>query len=158
MLANIARATSVRNSQCYTSGRYASRMTRRTQLNRLVAERAKGSQAELATLLGRSASVIWQYLSGHREMGEKFARHVEAKLHLPRGWMDQPDPATSPPPESNSPLDTTRLPASAAVSTPDISSAEAQWLDLYRALPEAQRTALAQAAMALIQNNKETKE
>jgi hypothetical protein len=44
-------------------------------------------------MVHRSPPVIWQYLSGHREMGEKFARHIEKCLRLPAGWMDHPSDA-----------------------------------------------------------------
>ena len=44
-------------------------------------------------MVHRTPPVIWQYLSGHREMGEKFARHIEKCLRLPAGWMDQPHDA-----------------------------------------------------------------
>ncbi len=40
-------------------------------------------------MVQRTPPVIWQYLSGHREMGEKLARHIERCLRLPAGWMDQ---------------------------------------------------------------------
>jgi hypothetical protein len=42
-------------------------------------------------MIGRSPAVVWQYLSGHREMGEQLARHIERKLSLPKGWMDDSD-------------------------------------------------------------------
>lgn len=61
------------------------------RLRRLVNERFGGNQAELARAVGRSPSLVWQYLSGHREIGEKFARHVERCLGLPRFWLDRED-------------------------------------------------------------------
>ena len=64
-------------------------MDRRARLRRLVNERFGGNQAELARAIGRSPSLVWQYLSGHREIGEKFARHVERCLGLPRFWLDR---------------------------------------------------------------------
>ena len=66
-------------------------MDRRVRLRRLVNERFGGNQAELARAVGRSPSLVWQYLSGHREIGEKFARHVERCLGLPRFWLDRED-------------------------------------------------------------------
>lgn len=57
-------------------------------MQELVDTRAEGNQAVFAAMIKRSPSVVWQYLSGHREMGEKLARHIESVLRLPSGWMD----------------------------------------------------------------------
>jgi hypothetical protein len=64
-------------------------MTRKDRLQQLIDSRAEGNQAAFAGMVHRTPPVIWQYLSGHREMGEKFARHIERCLRLPTGWMDQ---------------------------------------------------------------------
>lgn len=85
---NVAIATSHVNSQSLTSVRYCGRMDRIIQLRGLIHSRFEGNQASFAKAIGRSPSVIWQYLSGHRRMGEDFARHIERRLGLPRGWMD----------------------------------------------------------------------
>lgn len=86
---NVASAICGVNSSCCISWRYSCAMDRRARLRRLVNERFGGNQAELARALGRSPSLVWQYLSGHREIGEKFARHVERCLGLPRFWLDR---------------------------------------------------------------------
>lgn len=58
-------------------------------MRQLIDERFGGSQAEFARAVNRSPAVVWQYLSGRRKIGEKFARHVESSLRLPTHWMDQ---------------------------------------------------------------------
>jgi len=64
-------------------------MARRENFVVLIKTRFDGNQADFARAISRSSSVVWQYLSGHRDIGEKFARHVESKLHLPVGWLDK---------------------------------------------------------------------
>lgn len=71
-------------------------MSRRDQLQHLIDTRAGGNQAVFAPMIHRKPTVVWQYLSGYREMGEKFARHIEQCLHLPHGWMDLPSTANLP--------------------------------------------------------------
>lgn len=77
---------------------------------KIIRERFGGNQAEFARAVKKSPSQIWQYLNGHREMGEKFARSVEQALRLPAGYLD-----TTPDGQS-------------AATTPDsASSGELQW-------------------------------
>jgi hypothetical protein len=54
-----------------------------------------GNQADFARRIDRTPAVVWQYLSGHREMGEKLARHIERRLRLPAGWMDDSGKASA---------------------------------------------------------------
>lgn len=62
---------------------------RKSRLLSLIESHANGKQAEFAEMVERTPAVIWQYASGHREMGEKFARHIEAKIGVAPGWMDR---------------------------------------------------------------------
>ena len=48
-----------------------------------------GRQQALADAVGLSVQYINQMLSGHRSIGEKTARKIEAALQLPVGWMDR---------------------------------------------------------------------
>jgi SOS-response transcriptional repressor LexA len=70
---------------------------RARRLRLLINERFSGHQVDLARAINRSPNVVWQYLSGHRVIGEKFARHVESCLGLPRGWLDDAHSAGPPP-------------------------------------------------------------
>lgn len=88
MRRNVAVAICGVNSLRHISGRYTAGMERVERLQALVDERFGGNQAEFARAIKRSPAVVWQYLSRHRTVGEKFARHVEASLRLPRGWLD----------------------------------------------------------------------
>jgi len=63
-------------------------MDRRERLQRLIDEKAEGNQALLSQMISRTPSVVWQYLNGHRVLGEKLARHIEERLRLPPGWLD----------------------------------------------------------------------
>ena len=63
-------------------------MNRREALKRLIDERFEGKQAEFARAINRSPSLVWQCLSGHRNIGEKLAREIESKLRLKQGWLD----------------------------------------------------------------------
>lgn len=86
--ATIARAIRCSNSHRHTSRRYTCDMTRQQKLLDLIKRKAGDKQADFAQMIGRSPQVVWQYASGHRKMGEQFARHVERKLSLPAGYMD----------------------------------------------------------------------
>ncbi len=90
---NVAFATLDVNSQSDISERYARRMDRAERMRKLIDDRFGGVQADFARAIGRSSAVVWQYLSGHRSIGEKFARHVESKLNLPRGYLDGAQPS-----------------------------------------------------------------
>lgn len=63
-------------------------MDRLSRIKTLINDRFGGSQAEFAAAVGRSPALVWQYLSEHRKIGEKFARHVERSLGLPVLWLD----------------------------------------------------------------------
>lgn len=88
MIENVAFATHDVNSQCDISGSYTRAMDRLKALKRLIEDRFNGKQADFARAIGRSPSLVWQYLNGHRNIGEKFAREVERKLRLKEGWLD----------------------------------------------------------------------
>ena len=60
---------------------------RRQNLQRLVSRH--GTQQALANAVGLAVQYINHLLSGHRSMGEKTARKIEAALQLDRGWMDR---------------------------------------------------------------------
>ena len=49
-----------------------------------------GTQAKLADVIGFDASFISQLKTGHRPMGEKVARSIEASTGRPPLWMDEP--------------------------------------------------------------------
>ena len=56
--------------------------------NLLVLVGRYGRQQALADAAGLSVQYINQMLSGHRSIGEKTARKIEAALQLALGWMD----------------------------------------------------------------------
>lgn len=87
----VARATSKRNSQRYFSARYTGGMSRKEKLFLLIRDRYGGNQAEFARAIRRAPALIYQYLTERREIGEKFARHVEQALRLPARWFDDPN-------------------------------------------------------------------
>lgn len=65
---------------------------RRQNLRRILDTRFNGKKSALAEAIDREASYISRCLSdkAHRKkIGEDFARHIEAKLSLARGWLDQ---------------------------------------------------------------------
>ena len=62
---------------------------RRRQLQRLVQQRFHGVQAAFATEIQRQADIVSGLLRGKRNLGETLARTIEAKVHLPAGWLDQ---------------------------------------------------------------------
>jgi len=108
MNGNVAFAISNVNSQCDISSRYTRPMNRREALKRLIDERFEGKQADFARAINRSPSLVWQCLSGHRNIGEKLAREIESKLRLKKGWLDTDsnnfDPSGKPPePVSDNP-------------------------------------------------------
>ncbi len=78
---------------------------RRANLRKLVRE--YGGQAKLGDRIDTDPAYISQLLSPRTraDMGNRFARKVEARLNLPRGWMDQPQ---EPDPEINDPSATYR--------------------------------------------------
>lgn len=67
-------------------------MTKRLDnLERLIAKRFKGKDADFAKAANVSASQISQWRSGYRNIGEKAARAIEDSLSLPEGFLDQGD-------------------------------------------------------------------
>ena len=87
---NVASAIDQVNSHGDISNRYTHPMERSSILKQLIRDRFDGSQADFARAVGKSPSLVWQYLNGHRQIGEKFAREVERKLLLPTGFLDGP--------------------------------------------------------------------
>ena len=63
---------------------------RQQRLQNILAEEfpGRGGQALLAQALERQSGYISRCLRGEKTIGEKFARYVEEKLHLPRFWLD----------------------------------------------------------------------
>lgn len=49
-----------------------------------------GTQAEFAEKTGMDAGHVSQIINRSRNMGDKVARKLEARLELPVGWMDAP--------------------------------------------------------------------
>lgn len=88
MSRNVAFAISNVNSQCDISNSYTGAMERSKALKALIDEKFGGKQADFARAIGRSPSSVWQWLSGHRNVGEKVAREIERKLRLPSGYLD----------------------------------------------------------------------
>lgn len=66
-------------------------MDRRTRIRALIDERFEGNEAAFGRAVGKAPSVIWQLVSGHRNLGEKLAREFETKLALGRGYFDGRD-------------------------------------------------------------------
>jgi len=67
---------------------------REIRLNNLKQLIEKYGQKRLAEKLDRTDSLLNSYKSStvKKNIGEKFARHIETTLNLPYGWMDQPHP------------------------------------------------------------------
>ena len=63
-------------------------MIRTDNLNLVVSQR-KLNSASLARLLDCSDVYAGKLLAGKTSFGERAARSVEAKLSLPRGWLDE---------------------------------------------------------------------
>ena len=90
MSESVAAAMYDDNSQSVISRSYDAGMSRKERMRQLIDERYEGNSAAFARDISRSPNVVWQYLNGYRQIGEKFARHVESKLRLENGWMDTP--------------------------------------------------------------------
>lgn len=56
-------------------------------LRALIKDRYAGNQAAFARAIGRSASQVNQWLSGHRKLDLKGSRIMEEKLGLPPGYF-----------------------------------------------------------------------
>ena len=67
------------------------RMTRRQQLEKLIAARARSKTADFARLIQRSDAVVYQLRRGIRELGDALARHIEITCGVPQGWFDTDD-------------------------------------------------------------------
>lgn len=94
-------------------------MDRKTRIVNLISTRYGGSQAAFARAIGKAPAVVWQIVSGHRNVGEALAATIERKLGLPRHYLDGAD--------SN--------------ALPRISEEDAQLLaNLQQLLPEQQQT------------------
>lgn len=82
------------SSLCYRSKRYALKMdhkTRVAQLDRLIEERFDGKLAELEKAGGPSMSMVGQWRSGRRQLGERAARKIELKLRLKTYYLEGPN-------------------------------------------------------------------
>jgi len=63
-------------------------ITRRDNLKRLLDQRFRGRIAELGRAIERDDAYVWQLLNGKRNIGERVARAIEAKLDLAPGALD----------------------------------------------------------------------
>lgn len=88
MCRNVANAIQPVNSHSDISSRYTGGMDRVSELKKIIDSRFGGSQAEFARAIGRSPSSVWQWLSGHRNVGEKAARDIERRLRIIPGTLD----------------------------------------------------------------------
>lgn len=70
---------------------------RRMNLKRLVEEMFEGNASEAGRKLSTSHTYMWQILSGHRGIGERSARDIEAKLKLQPFDLDREHGETAPP-------------------------------------------------------------
>jgi hypothetical protein len=66
---------------------------RRRRFSELVSR--SGKKVVFAERYGLNAAYVSQLITGHRNMGEGFARSLELKAGLPVGWLDQDDPPGS---------------------------------------------------------------
>ena len=74
--------------RAYGPGMSAS--TRHANLSRILEERFEGRISALARAVDRDDAYLWQLLRGNRNVGERVARHLESKLGLGKGALDQP--------------------------------------------------------------------
>lgn len=63
--------------------------TRRDNLQK-IRDKRFNSNAELARAIERSSSQVNDMLTGTKSFGPKVARHIEEKLKLPQGYLDEP--------------------------------------------------------------------
>ena len=63
---------------------------RRANLHYLFEHRFQGNKADMGRAVDRDAAQVWQWLAGHRHVGEKLARSIESSLRLPVGALDAP--------------------------------------------------------------------
>lgn len=71
---------------------------RRMNLKRLVEEMFEGNASEAGRKLATSHTYMWQILSGHRGIGERSAREIEAKLKLQPYDLDKKHNGAATPP------------------------------------------------------------
>jgi SOS-response transcriptional repressor LexA len=76
-------------------------MGRKTLLQQLIDQKFEGNQAAFARFIERAPSMVHQWISGHRNIGDGSARHIEMRFRLPIGWMDG-KPTFAPIPKSDS--------------------------------------------------------
>ena len=94
MTRTIACAIPSVNSTGSDSWRYPSGMsidfeTRRQRL--LVLRHECGGQVrDLSRRVAKDPTQVSQWLNGHRNISEPSARHIEARMRKPHGWMDLP--------------------------------------------------------------------
>jgi phage repressor protein C with HTH and peptisase S24 domain len=72
------------------------REIRLANVKRLIEARFDGVDADFARAIEKSPAQVWQFLNGERNIGERLARQIEARLQLPTGALDLPgagDPA-----------------------------------------------------------------
>ncbi len=69
---------------------------RRSRLQDLIDGRFDENQAALSVAIGRSASQVNQWLSGHRSITDPSRDLIESKCGLPPGWLDAPPAPTVP--------------------------------------------------------------
>jgi hypothetical protein len=65
-----------------------STQVRHRKLRELIDSRHEGNQAKFCAAVGISRSQVGQWLGGYRNMSDTSAREIEAKLGLPRLWID----------------------------------------------------------------------
>lgn len=85
---NVAFAICNINSQCDISASYTGKMDRVSAIRAIIKNDFDGKQARFARAIGRSPALVWQWLNGHRSVGEKVARDIEKKLRLHKGALD----------------------------------------------------------------------
>lgn len=63
---------------------------RRENLKQILEQRFNGTIADMARAVARDDAYVWQLLKGSRNIGERVARHIESRLDIPSGALDQP--------------------------------------------------------------------
>ncbi len=97
-------------------------MDRAELLKHLIDVKFDGSKAAFARAIKKPPSLISQWISGHRLIGDASARNIESKLKLGLGWFDADNRNISAP-EQN----------------PDITPRQQAVLDLFNGLTESQQ-------------------
>ena len=115
---------------------------RRLALERVRNEQFGGNAQALADAIDRDGNQVRQWLRGHRNIGEKLARHIEAKLGMVRGELDR---AGEPPPVTLS-ADESALVARYRVASPAGRMAILQ----FASLTEPQRDSMGQHLLSVV--------